>query len=605
MTVASPVTGSVGDPLWRSAAYTLSFANTGNATAESVVITSALPAGWLYVASQPAANGAPGVGTTGNVSWSLGSVAAGDSSSLQLVAIPTLTATLPSAVVDSRSCTSGATPGCADSVTTTVGGLSARKRTSTPVASVGASASYTITLENSLNVPVTGVSVTDLLPSGFRYRPGSSTPAPTSVQDGQPTWSALTVPAEGQLEITFGVDVDALTGTGTYDNELAVAAPAGVGVTPFDALGTSAEDVTVVGGGSFVAAGYVFQDRPTLGTLDDGDTGLENVVVTINDGSGLAPYSLQTDGFGYFRRILPPGNWSVSIPSNQALLNGMALYGTYSTPVEINASSLAAASIRFGYVSTAEATYTVSTQVAGGQGSFSPGNATVAHGGTTSFTVTPATGYSVQSVTGCGGSLSGTTYTTGAVTSDCTVTATFALNQYTVSTQVAGGQGSFSPGSATVAHGDSTSFTVTPATGYSVQSVTGCGGSLSGSTYTTAAVTGDCTVTATFALNQYTVSTQVAGGQGSFSPGSATVAHGDTTSFTVTPATGYSVQSVTGCGGSLSGTTYTTAPSPRTAPSRPPSRSTSTPSARRWLVGRAASRLAAPRWRTVAPPPSP
>ena len=202
--------------------------------------------------------------------------------------------------------------------------------------------------------------------------------------------------------------------------------------------------------------------------------------------------------------------------------------------------------------------YTVSTQVAGGQGSFSPGSATVAHGDTTSFTVTPATGYSVQSVTGCGGSLSGTTYTTGAVTSDCTVTATFALNQYTVSTQVAGGQGSFSPGSATVAHGDTTSFTVTPATGYSVQSVTGCGGSLSGSTYTTGAVTADCTVTATFELNQYTVSTQVAGGQGSFSPGSATVAHGDTTSFTVTPATGYSVQSVTGCGGSLSGSTYTT-----------------------------------------------
>src|SRR3712207_8918193 len=55
------------------------------------------------------------------------------------------------------------------------------------------------------------------------------------------------------------------------------------------------------------------------------------------------------------------------------------------------------------------------------QGSFSPGSATVAHGGTTSFTVTPATGYSVQNVTGCGGTLSGSTYTTGAVTADCIV----------------------------------------------------------------------------------------------------------------------------------------------------------------------------------------
>ncbi|HEX8821709.1 MAG TPA: hypothetical protein VF794_17425, partial [Archangium sp.] len=468
VTVASPVTGSVGDPLWRSAAYTLSFANTGNTTAASVVVTSALPAGWLYVTSQPAANAAPSAGTTGNVSWSLGGVAAGESSSLQVVAIPTLTATLPSAVVDSRSCTSAATPGCSDSVTTTVGGLSARKRTSTPVVSVGAVgaiASYTITLENSLDAPVTGVSVTDLLPSGFSYRPGSNTPAPTSVDEGQPTWSALTVPAKGQLEFTFEVDVHKLTGTGTYDNALAVVAPAGVGITPFDALGTTAEDVTVVGEGSFVAAGYVFRDRPTLGALDDGDTGLANVLLTINDSSGLAPYSLQTDGFGYFQRILPAGAWSVSIPmvaSNQELLNGMSLYGTYSMPVAVAQGNPAASSIRFGYVPTEENTYTVSTQVAAGQGSFSPNSATVAHGGTTSFTVTPATGYSVQSVTGCGGTLVDATYTTGAVTSACTVTASFVLNEYIVSTQVAAGQGSFSPNSVTVAHGGTTSFTVTP-----------------------------------------------------------------------------------------------------------------------------------------------
>ena len=31
--------------------------------------------------------------------------------------------------------------------------------------------------------------------------------------------------------------------------------------------------------------------------------------------------------------------------------------------------------------------------------------------------------------------------------------------------------------------------------------VTGCGGTLAGDTYTTGAITGDCTVTASFALN--------------------------------------------------------------------------------------------------------
>ena len=84
---------------------------------------------------------------------------------------------------------------------------------------------------------------------------------------------------------------------------------------------------------------------------------------------------------------------------------------------------------------------------------------------------------------------------------------------------MAAGQGSITPPSTKVDHGSSTTFTVTPDTGYSVQSVEGCGGTLVGDTYTTAAVKADCTVTATFVLNRYTVSTQVAAGQGSVDPG--------------------------------------------------------------------------------------
>jgi spore coat protein H len=39
----------------------------------------------------------------------------------------------------------------------------------------------------------------------------------------------------------------------------------------------------------------------------------------------------------------------------------------------------------------------------------------------TSFTVMPATGYGIASVSGCGGSYSGSTYTTGSITADCTI----------------------------------------------------------------------------------------------------------------------------------------------------------------------------------------
>ncbi len=78
--------------------------------------------------------------------------------------------------------------------------------------------------------------------------------------------------------------------------------------------------------------------------------------------------------------------------------------------------------------------------------------------------------------------------------------AQWSLNSYTVSTS-AGTGGSISPTSASVSHGSNTSFTISPSAGYSISSVSGCSGSLSGSTYTTGAITGACTVSASFSLN--------------------------------------------------------------------------------------------------------
>jgi hypothetical protein len=49
----------------------------------------------------------------------------------------------------------------------------------------------------------------------------------------------------------------------------------------------------------------------------------------------------------------------------------------------------------------------------------------VADGTTTSFIVTPDEGYSIDTVTGCNGTLDGNTYTTGPVTENCTVNALF------------------------------------------------------------------------------------------------------------------------------------------------------------------------------------
>ena len=208
------------------------------------------------------------------------------------------------------------------------------------------------------------------------------------------------------------------------------------------------------------------------------------------------------------------------------------------------------------------------TATAGVGGDISPASRTVTHGTTTTFTVTPAPGYTIGTVSGCGGALSGSTYTTGPITADCTVSATFnappnfALTVNTTGTgtvtSVPAGIDCGAACSAPFVSGTRVVLTATAGAGYQFAGWTGCP-SASGNTCTIT-MTGTASVAATFtALPTYQVTT-TAGAGGTISPASRTVDQGATTSFTITPATGYGIGTVSGCGGSLSGSTYTTGP---------------------------------------------
>ena len=114
-----------------------------------------------------------------------------------------------------------------------------------------------------------------------------------------------------------------------------------------------------------------------------------------------------------------------------------------------------------------------------------------------------------------------TSYSFTNVLAGHSISATFAANTYTV-TPSAGANGTISPSAPqTVNQNATTSFTVTPNSGYAIASVTGCGGTLSGSTYTTGPVTANCTVSATFAA--------------------------DTSTYTITPSAARTVRSVHPC----------------------------------------------------------
>jgi autotransporter-associated beta strand protein len=205
-------------------------------------------------------------------------------------------------------------------------------------------------------------------------------------------------------------------------------------------------------------------------------------------------------------------------------------------------------------------TYTV-TSSAGANGTIAPLGATpVNHGATAIFTVTPAATYSASVGGTCGGNLVGNTFTTNPITGPCTVIASFSQITFTV-TPSAGANGTISPNTAqTVTQNATATFTVTPNAGYTASVAGTCGGTLAGTTYTTDAITANCTIAATFSQNNYTV-TPSAGANGSIAPiAPQTVGHGATTTFTVTPSAGFTASVAGTCGGALVGTTFTTAP---------------------------------------------
>jgi uncharacterized repeat protein (TIGR01451 family) len=569
ISVDTPVSAASGTPVYASLTLTIAYRNDGDADGTGVTIREALPSGLVYYDADPSAFSSPIRGNSGDVDWSIGTVNAGGGGTLRVIAFPggqtglfTSTATIQAA---------NATTQTADALTA-IGGLSVAKTTTTPVLSAGGEAEYTIATSNSLSQSVQ-VDVTDVLPEGFTYQDGSASVGGMSLEPtfdaddsahARPIWGGVVVPSLGTLVITFKADVSAATGAAAYQNELQVAAPGNVAVLSFDPLSTTREDVTVLAADEGVLNGYVFRRYVSGNTGFDpaSDLPLAAVRVEIHKqaydcDTGADCYVAYTDSAGLFERVVPAGDWIVSVVAASGDLDPSwtQIAGVNDDTVSVPAQG--SVTDHNGY--RAVGAMHVVTATAGSGGAINPGSDSVEEGDTTSFSVTPAGGYLIDTVDGCGGTLAGNTFTTAPITSACSVTATFAQQTHTV-TASAGSGGTIDPASANVAHGTPTAFTVNPNLGHSIASVTGCGGTLTGpTTYTTGQVTGSCAVAATFSANSYLVSTN-AGTGGSIGPASDTVSFGATPSFTVTPSAGYDIANVSGCGGALAGNTYTTAP---------------------------------------------
>src|SRR5207247_2436332 len=154
------------------------------------------------------------------------------------------------------------------------------------------------------------------------------------------------------------------------------------------------------------------------------------------------------------------------------------------------------------------------------------------HGITVELSATPATGWHFA---GWSGAATGTINPVSVtMDGDKTVSSTFAINTYSLTVSTVG-QGSVakSPDQASYDHGSTVELTATPATGWHFA---GWSGAVSGTTNpVSVTIDGDKTVTATFAIDTYTI-TATAGDSGSISPsGAVTVSNGANQSFTITP----------------------------------------------------------------------
>jgi uncharacterized delta-60 repeat protein len=195
----------------------------------------------------------------------------------------------------------------------------------------------------------------------------------------------------------------------------------------------------------------------------------------------------------------------------------------------------------------APATSFIITPSHGADGTISPSAPqVVASGGTATFTITPATGYHILDVKVDNVSQGAiTSYTFNNISSDHTISATFAVTTYTI-TATAGPNGSISPsGAVTVNYGVNQTFNISPNPGYHIADVKVDNVSQGAiTTYTFNNVQVNHNISATFAINTYTI-TATAGTNGSISPsGVVTVNYGASQTFSISPNTGYHIADV-------------------------------------------------------------
>jgi len=146
---------------------TISFSGGGGSGASATAVLAA-----------PVPTSSPLFGSTGTITWSIGTFPNGGSGTVTFLAIPNAAGAYTNTAIITDGVNNGPSLNdrdAWDTATTTFGALSPTKVTSTPEVLTGGTASYTITVSNPLPATTAiNVSVADNLPTGFTYAAGST-----------------------------------------------------------------------------------------------------------------------------------------------------------------------------------------------------------------------------------------------------------------------------------------------------------------------------------------------------------------------------------------------------------------------------------------------
>src|SRR5262245_21088287 len=210
--------------------YTLSYSNTGNMNATGVVITVTIPANTSFVSATGGGTLAAGV-----VTWNIGNVNAGVSSSVQLVvqvASPLANGTLITNRSEERRVGKAATVSGA-AIHTTVSSatvMTISKTDANETVNAGSNITYTLSYSNAGNMNATGVVISDTTPANTSF---VSATGGGTLAAGVVTWNIGNVNAGVSSSVQLVVQVASplangtLITNGTYNIDSVQTAPVG------------------------------------------------------------------------------------------------------------------------------------------------------------------------------------------------------------------------------------------------------------------------------------------------------------------------------------------------------------------------------------------